>query len=247
MKISTFLILIVVIWCSSCIESPNFPTTPKIELINYRFVEVGDQNDPDSLQITIKFEDNEGDLGLDADETFYPYELHKYFNNKTGRAINFSEESILLEDLMKYSDRANIDTLPPFTDPYTCTRWTTFPNLFVNDTTRLQDTVYFQFNPRHHNFLVDFYVEEGGSFRKFDFRTEIDCSTNFDGRFPVIAKDNRKDAPQEGEITYTMANRFFLSFFEGKRLQLRIQIIDRAGNFSNPITTPAFTLREIQG
>lgn len=248
MKISTLLLLITGITLSSCINDPQFPSKPQIKLRGegVNFYEIGGNNEPDTLQVIIDFEDGEGDLGLSPDEQFTPYNAQNYFNNKTGQIINFSAGPVSSDDLMTFADRATIDSLPPFVEPFTCTRWTTDPELFINDTTRLQDTVYFQFNPRHNNFFVDFMIKKNGTFEKFDFREEFDCSVTFDGRFPLIQSDTDKNNPKEGTITYNMQSRFFLAFFENETLKLRMRIIDRAGNYSNFVETKEFTLREIQ-
>lgn len=232
---------------SSCINDPQFPTRPNIKLKGQGvyFIEIGGNNEPDTLQVVIEFEDGEGDLGLSSEEQLAPYNAQNYFNNKTGQVINFSSGPVSSDDLLTYADRATIDTLPPFEEPFTCTRWTTVPELFINDSTRLDDTVYFQFNPRHNNYFVDFMIKKNGSFEKFDFREQFDCSVTFDGRFPLIQGDD-KNNPKEGTITYNMQSRFFLAFFENETLKLRIRIVDRAGNFSNSVETQEFTLREIQ-
>jgi len=240
MRISSLLSIVIGSVFYSCVSDPEFASTPEIGLENYTFFE-GLNTNPDTLTVVINFEDNEGDLGLGTDEQAAPYNLQNYFNNKTGQVV---QGSIFLEDLMTLGDRQNIDSLPPYEEPFSCTRWTTSPNLFVNDTSRLQDTVYFQFNPRHYNFFVEFNILENGEFRKFDFRNELDCGTTFDGRFPRINVDT--SSPKEGTITYKMQSRFLLAFFENETLKLRMRIVDRAGNYSNWITTGEFTLREIQ-
>ena len=245
MKISTLLLLITGVLLSSCINDPQFPSRPSIALQGVNFYEIGGNNEADSLQVIISFEDGEGDLGLSSEEQFAPYNAQNYYSNKTGEVLNFSAGPVSSDDLLTYGDRASIDSLPPFVAPFTCTRWTTTPELFINDTTRLQDTVYFQFNPRHNNYFVDFMIKRNGVFEKFDFRAEFDCSVTFDGRFPLI-KSGDKNSPKEGNITYNMQSRFFLAFFENETLKLRIRIVDRAGNYSNFVETQEFTLREIQ-
>lgn len=245
MKISTLLLLITGLIWSSCINDPQFPSQPRIALNGLNFYEIGGNNEADSLQVIISFEDGEGDLGLGSDEKSNPYNLHNYYNNKTGQVIDFTAGPVSSDILLTYADRATIDSLPPFTEPFTCTRWTTTPELFLNDSTKLQDTVYFQFNPRHNNFFVEFMIKRNGNFEKFDFRQEFDCSVTYDGRFPLIQKGN-KNNPKEGTITYNMQSRFFLAFFDNETLKLRIRILDRAGNYSNFVETPEFTLQGIQ-
>lgn len=49
---------------SSCFDPPVFPDTPKIEFESIEFIEFGGFADPDSLVLRIKFQDGNGDLGI---------------------------------------------------------------------------------------------------------------------------------------------------------------------------------------
>ncbi|NBP69341.1 MAG: hypothetical protein EBR30_05130 [Cytophagia bacterium] len=49
---------------SSCFDPPVFPDTPSIEFVSIEFKEFGGFADPDSLVLKIKFQDGDGDLGI---------------------------------------------------------------------------------------------------------------------------------------------------------------------------------------
>jgi hypothetical protein len=102
------------------------------------------------------------------------------------------------------------------------------------------DYFYIRENPRHYNFIVEFWVEENGTFVEYDFREQF-CET-YDGRFPVLTD---KERALEGEINYSMVGTGFLATFSIKTLKLKISVYDRAGNQSNVVETPPFRLEEI--
>lgn len=238
-----FSIFVAFLALTSCFDAPEFDTTPKIEYSSVKFKDVGTNSDADSLIIFLNFEDGDGDLGLSTQELSPPFNQKTYFSNKTGQPINLLN-SFPLEDLMVLSNRSIIDTLPSFAGAPKCFNWDTNPELFLNNGDQLKDTVYFQFNPRHYNIFVDFFVDNGGTFTKFDWRLEIDCSTNFDGRFPIL-NDTGKDKGLEGTLKYGMVSVGFKSIFKDNLMKLKITILDRSGNYSNTIETPPFRLSEI--
>lgn len=239
MKIIYLIVLSVVI--TSCTDAPEFPNTPKIEFSDVLFKDLGN-GEADSLIISLKFEDGDGDLGLGAQELAPPYNQKNYYSNKTGALFNFDTE--VFDDLLKYSDKAVIDSLPDYAGEAICLRWDTNPDLFFQDGTQVQDTLYFNFNVRHHNILIDFFVDRGNGFELFDWLLEIDCSTNFNGRFPLLNTEGDERA-LEGTIRYGMTSVGFNPIFGEDLMKLKITVIDRAGNFSETIETPSFRLSEI--
>lgn len=244
MKINSFIVFIAGILLTSCFDPPDYPDTPRIEYRDVLFKNVGDNSDPDSLVISIRFEDGDGDLGLRTTESAPPFQLKNFYSNKTGQLFNFAQEPA--ENLMTLSDVNVIDTLPPYEDFYRCIRWDTQHGLTYQDGTPLTDTVYFQFNKRYHNIYIDYFVLENGAFQKFDWKKEIDCSVDYNGRFPLLNDDPDKKRVLEGNLRYGMVSTGFKNIFGNKTMKLRIQISDRKGHFSNIIETPEFTLSEIQ-
>lgn len=225
----------------SCSDAPEFPNTPKIEFNNIIFKDISD-GEADSLILFIDFQDGNGDLGLATEEIAPPYNEKNYFSNKTGDLFDFDNETV--DDLMVLSNNSTIDSLPPFSGDSRCLYWDTNPDLYLTDGSQLEDTVYFQFNERHYNFLVDWLIDRGSGFEKFDWRLDIDCSTDYNGRFPHL-NETGKSKSLEGTIKYGMTSFGFKSIFQDNLLKLKIRIIDRSGNYSNTIETPPFKLSDI--
>ena len=62
------LAIIAVGFIYSCVKKPTYPSTPLISYNNvFRY---GKQTDPDSIEVAINFQDEEGDVGLDQSDTF---------------------------------------------------------------------------------------------------------------------------------------------------------------------------------
>ena len=231
----------ILILITSCNEAPEFPNTPKIEFNNIIFKDISG-GEADSLILYIDFQDGDGDLGLGTEEIAPPYNEKNYFSNKTGDLFDFDNETV--DDLMVLSNRSTIDTLPSYFGDAKCLNWDENPDLFLTNGSQLNDTVYFQFNERHYNFLIDWFVDKGSGFESFDWRLDIDCSTDYNGRFPYL-KDTNKSKSLEGTIKYGMTSFGFKSIFQDYTLKLRIKILDRSGNYSNAIETPPFKLSDI--
>jgi hypothetical protein len=51
----------------SCVKKPTYPSTPLIAYSN--FIRYGNVSDPDSVEVAITFQDEEGDIGLDQSDT----------------------------------------------------------------------------------------------------------------------------------------------------------------------------------
>lgn len=243
----------------SCVEAPEFPNTPKIEFNRVIFKDLG-SGQADSLIVFVDFEDGDGDLGLDASEIAAPFNQQNYFNNKNGQVlpvptnrITEQELAIFADNLMTFSDRAAIDSLPDYSGNAICLNWDTTTEIEIpvtlNDGSLATavfsaDTIYYQINERHYNFLIEYFIDRGSGFELFDWRLEIDCSTDFNGRFPILNPESN-DKALEGTIKYGMTSVGFNPLFGDSQLKLRMTILDRAGNYSNTIETPPFRLSEI--
>ncbi|MEQ8925319.1 MAG: hypothetical protein RLO81_05860 [Fulvivirga sp.] len=254
----TFFYTLFIITVASCTEAPEFPNTPKIEFNDIIFKNLGD--DADSLIVLVDFEDGDGDLGLGSTEITDEFSQRIYFNKANGQPIFLpsnedeiteQELNFYLNNLMIFADRSVIDTLPDYLGDPICLNWNTNEiELLVrfNDQSRanviLKDTVYFQFNNRYNNFLVDFYIDNGAGFEEYDWRLESNCIEGFDGRFPIL-NESGKEKALEGTIRYGMTSFGFEPILGDKQIKLAITIIDRRGNYSNRIETPPFRLSEI--
>ena len=255
MKLSWGLLVVVIfaIVLNSCFEAPTYPTTPEIEFKSIQFIDVPDTptaTPPDSLILTIKFKDGDGDLGLDTQgEDEIRYADHFYFKVNDNRKYVTTNPDALLNDpnIIRYKTKRtnhNYDTLPPYAPPYNCINWEILKKPSAIDPKLLvpADTIYFVINPNNKNIFVDFLVKQtDGTFVEFDWLKQY-CST-FDGRFPVLSKDLNKSSPLEGEIVYNMTSVGFLVTFSTKTLKLRVTIQDRALNKSNTIETSEFRLK----
>ena len=240
---STYLLFILVMLAGvyACEDAPNFSDTPKIEFNNVIFKDDPDAGDADSLIVIIDFEDGDGNLGLGESETQPPFNQKTYYSNKTGAPFNFGSET--LEDLLIFDNSRSIDSLPDYAGDAICLYWDTNPQLFLADGTQLDDTVYFQFNPRHNNLLIDFYVNEGDGFEKFEWTLRNDCLPLI-SRFPIL-NDDGGDRPLEGTIRYSIQSLGFKTFFKENLVKVRITLIDRAGHYSNTVESPPFRLSDI--
>lgn len=227
------LFLFISIGISACFNPPEYPVQPIIEFESVVYREYGTPFDSnfDSLILKIKFQDGDGDLGLDPSEINEPYNNKYYYQFGNGGPF------------LSYKDKRtnlNYDTLPEFIKPYNCINWEV-----IREDNIVKDTLYFQLNPNYYNITVDFFVKNfDGTYTEFDWTKEFDypgCGGTFDGRFPILFKD-KPGSPLEGTIKYGMGSTGFKALFSNKPLKLRIQIKDRALNKSQIIETPDFTL-----
>lgn len=242
----TYLFILVLIIFSSCNPTPNFPDNPVISLENIYFVE----GNTDSLVVSLSFEDGDGDLGLNTIN--YPFHEFNYYSSVDGKELHkkaseSSGKTIIdfLPELITFAHKrtGEIDTLPPYTEPFSCTRWKTNAVIppFV-----FEDTLYYQRNPSYYNIFITFLVKEtvNSKFEVLDF-DQIGCAFNsYNGRFPrMLDEDNEKAL--EGVITYKMPGILLSDILERKIIKLKIQVFDRALNRSNVVETQEFILSEI--
>ena len=216
--------LIIFFGVIACNEKPTFPVTPTIKLSDYYFQEIENLS-LDSLVIKIQFEDGDGDLGLESNETNFPYQLLDVVTYPNG-------------DTVRHGD--------PDTPPYDCVEYEIIrKESSVNDSLVVTaDTILVDRNPNHFNFYLDFLIkEDDGSFRVFNPALERNCAPAYHGRYFILntARDIR---PLEGELQYSLLSGFRL-LFRNEIIKLRIQIQDRSLNKSNIIETEEFNIINI--
>jgi len=217
---------------SACFNPPEYPVQPQIEFESVEYREFGTGFDAifDSLILKIRFQDGDGDLGLNPSEISDPYNNKYFFRFSNGAFLNYEDKRT----------NPNYDTLPEFIKPFNCINWEV-----TRENNIVKDTLYFQLNPNYYNITVDFLIKNfDGTYSEFDWTKEFDfpgCGGTFDGRFPILFKD-KSGSPLEGTIKYGMGSTGFKALFSNKPLKLRIQIKDRALNKSQLIETPDFTL-----
>ncbi len=236
----------IALFLASCFEPPVYSKIPAIEFDNITFIDVANPSDPDSLILSIKFKDGDGDLGLDANnpyDTMYPYH-NKAFFDTTGAKYYYPAFDPFFISYKTKRTNPKFDTLPAFAKPYYCVNWE------VKTSGNKVDTFYYELNPNHHNIFIDFLVKNNdGTFKEFDWMKEFaypNCGITLDGRFPVLSKDLGRASPLDGKIRYAMGSVGYTILFSIKTLKLRIMIQDRGLNKSNIIETPEFTLQQIK-
>ena len=252
MKINTLLLFIIGLATTSCLKDKNFPDNPVLKAIDLDYKEIGGLQEDDSLIINLRFQDGNGDLGFDAtDEKFTtaPFNEFDYYsyNPSTQVVTKFSLDNLrsdierdleLVRNMIKVSDNdlPGLDTLPPYTFPYTCDNWQEV-KLGANGTVLIEDTVYYTRNLRYNNIYVDFFVENNsGEFEEFfwEYSRAPQCNIAYHGRFPII-NDPDNEAPVEGSIRYSIPNKGWRLTFGDKKFKIKVRILDRAGNISNTI------------
>ncbi len=215
---------------TSCFDPPQYGPIPEIEFEKIVFKDVADPSAIDTLILSLKFKDGDGDLGLDGSEVQEPFNDKFYYKFADGTYITYKTKRT----------KPGYDTLPAFVKPYNCINWE------VKTVNAKVDTFYFRLNPNQYNIFVDFFIQNtDGTFKEFDWQKEFSypkCGITFNGRFPLLSKDLSQKTPLDGTIRYSMKTVGFLALFSIKTLKLRITIQDRALNKSNTIETPLFTL-----
>jgi len=209
----------------ACKDRPEFPSTPVISLNDYYFREIQGIS-LDSLIIKIRFQDGDGDLGLESFETYPPYHLYDVVKNQSG-------------DTVRHGD--------PGAPPYDCVNYEILrKETSVNDTLVITaDTIQIERNPNHFNFFLTFLIDTtgNGDFREFNPALERNCAPPYHGRYFVLntARDIR---PLEGELQYSLVSGFRL-LFRNETIKLRIMIQDRTLHQSNTIETDPINILEI--
>lgn len=206
---------------SFCARPPELPVIPYIEFDEVQFKEV---EGPDSLIVSIFFQDGDGDLGLTSFDIYEPYNSYNVKFDQNG-------------DTIFYGD---LPGMPPYNPiDYIITR---------DEDANPVDTVWIELNPDHYNIFVRFFEKKNGVYEEFNWRDPPYYQT-FDGRFPLLntkIEDNRLVIrPLEGYLRYGMTSSGWLFLFRDT-LKLEIQIQDRALNKSNLVSSPDFTLEMIR-
>ena len=205
---------------ASCNRAPELPVVPSISFQNIVFKEV---DGPDSLIVTVYFQDGDGDLGLTAYDVSPPYQPYDVVMDG--------------DDTVKYGSQPG---LPPYNP---------IDYIIIRDPNgEARDTVLVEVNENHYNYFIRFFTKKNGKYTEFDWRDPPYYQT-FDGRFPLLNKDisdnKLKERPLEGDLRYGMTSSGWLFLFRDS-LKVSVQIQDRALNKSNVVESPDFTLESIR-
>lgn len=203
----------------ACVSPPdNFPTVPEISFEDMRFVNTAGS---DSLIVSLRFKDAEGDLGLNPTDIDPPFQPLNFRRNAAG-------------SLITYGNR------PPEAPLFNPIDWVINP--LVNSTV-VRDTVWVEQNPDHNNIFVKFFIKRNGVYTEFKWE-EAPFFTTFNGRFPRIFNSSGSQ-PVEGTIQYAMLSFGWQSIFRTDTIRIDLQIQDRALNKSNVVSSPDVTLNQI--
>ena len=208
---------------SSCFPEPDFAGDPNPRLTGFDDLYYKELGAFDSLIVRVNFQDGDGDFGTPEEQKSL---LYIPVLNSDGTFQYF-------------------DPNDPNQPPFNCTNYATLSQIFPNDTTN--DTIRANYNENYYNFTVTLYSKTGNepNFEEVDFVEE--CGTRLGGIFfPLKDEEDRQNGkPLEGVLEY--ANGAIENFgrFRNDSLKIAVQIRDEAGNLSNILESPTFTLREI--
>lgn len=218
---------------SSCERAPEFSDIPSItyESVKFGFNPVGQ----DSLIISVNFEDGDGNLGISSEEAKEPpFHEATYFSADPPHSPIYNIEGISSENLLRIGD---LDTLPE----YSCLDYRILGR--VVDDNAVTDTVYIQTNPKSKNFIIEFLIQqEDGSFEEFNFFEETCIPAS--GRFARLNTEDHS-RPLQGTLSYFFRAQNLRQYFGNNAFKMKIQIADKAGNYSNIVESPVFTLDQI--
>ena len=194
----------------------------------------------DTLRITFTFADGDGDVGLDFDNPQHkrhPYERSFYYLKSTGERISsdkLDDGEVTIADLITYEDRHTppFDTLPALSN---CKYEPISDNAQSIEVYRTE-------NPDHWNFEVRFFEEETpGNFVRRTWPDAV-CGP-FYGLIPTKSHPIfrlRDLGSGRKEVIYSFVGSVWSVLFQDTRVQLELQIKDRALHVSKPVKTPPF-------
>ena len=120
------LILVFFSTLHSCSEPEPFSIIPRIYFENLNYYEFEENGSPDSLILYFRFEDGDGNLGIQPSEAYPPFHDFDLIVDNDGRVITLGQEEVKLPTYLvtpltendpnkippvKYSDE---DDRPPF-------------------------------------------------------------------------------------------------------------------------------------
>jgi hypothetical protein len=254
--IRIFSSLLILIWLlGGCQKQPDYSIVPQIQLQNITFKnEFQSTGNPDTLIISLRFTDGDGDLGINPDET-------AIYTSPTD-SIDLNDPFYFIYDSTQLSAPwypVHQNDLPLATDfhyvNYATTR--TYHTLQAFDTLSVLtckhwqiraspvDTLYIQSNPNQYNIFVYIFTKNpDGTYTYYDPDDPKNqafgerCQPNFfNSTFPVLSTDLGKSSPLDGTLTYKYQSRAFYLAFHAKIIRVSICITDRALHKSNVVTS----------
>jgi hypothetical protein len=230
----TALLFSSILFCA-CPNVPEFPLAPKINYDQVQYYQEitetssGQTLTTDVIELSIFFEDGNGDLGLSSSEVNAPYQAF-FFLVTAANTLIFIGDS---------------DTLPAY-NPLDYFIPNDEDSILINNRfITSQDTLLIQLNPRNKNiFIKTFYQPNPNSdFIEFQW-DEAPFFETFDGRFPLLNSESY-ERPLNGTLTYKIKSSGFLRIFREDPIIIETYILDRAGNKSNTVRSEPFVLKDV--
>lgn len=263
--LALFLAVCLVLTIQSCNEPDPFPTTPQIQFNNLQYIELTENGNPDSLILYFDFQDGDGNLGLEGDENYVPYQDYNFYFDANNQLITYNQTEL---DLPISIYDPEVDAIVAFDEDirpsYDCIN---YEILYVNyeDRTYLlpgvdpdevdlsdyeQDTIFLQKNPFRNNIEVKYYRKRGRDrYDEIDWRyltSEFGCGISFDGRFPILDFESAAEsASLEGTIKYSMVSTGFRTVLRKDTFNIKFRIMDRSRNRSEYAETGDVTLDQL--
>ncbi len=252
-RISIFYTLILMLVLQSCYTPDEFSNTPSIAFRSLSFNQ--SDNAGDSLVLNIDFQDGDGDIGLDGNETRSPYHAYSVIIDSNNRFVTLSNDSATTPFYHaippNFASSPGDTELSFFSDTDDRTDFNCQEYEIVEFTDQqgntFNDTIFVLRNENNKNIFVDFYRKINGQYEFIDWTSvfsENGCGLDFSARFPIF-EPNNNGRSLEGTIRYAMVSSGFSFVLRNDTFQLRIRIKDRELNDSNIAVSPDLTLNEI--
>ncbi len=235
---------------TSCFEPEEFSLEPQIEFVSLDYI---DTEVVDSLILSFRFEDGNGDIGLDNEfnDLIKPYQVFNTIIDAEDSLVTISGQGIILPFFAApiLIDQRDGETVyfffPEEKSPIPFSETDHRPSYNCEDYEIINaDTFYVERNEFHHNFHIEFLKKNNGNYSVMDFRrifNSDDCTLgNFDGRIPIFDPNGK-----EGVISYAMLSQAFRLAFQDDTIRLRFYIYDRTLNRSNTTESPDFVFTDL--
>ncbi|WP_420580658.1 hypothetical protein [Reichenbachiella sp.] len=249
----------------SCKEPDPFPIIPQIQFNNLQYIELTENGNPDSLILYFDFQDGDGDLGIEGNENYPPYQDYIFYFDANNQLITYNQKEVALPmTIVNPDDDKTIEINEDIRPSYDCIN---YEILYINyeDRTYLlpgtdpdevdlssyeQDTIFLEKNPFRNNIEVKYYRKRGReNYEEIDWRyltSEYGCGISFDGRFPILDYESASEsASLEGTIKYSMVSTGFRTVLRKDTFSIKFRIMDRSRNRSEYTETGDVTLDQL--
>ncbi len=238
--------VLVVILVAGCFDPPEFENEPTIAFEGLVFKEV--EQASDSLILSFTFQDGDGDIGLEANESFPPYHAFNVVIDSRDSLITFSDTTAVapffLVEPFVGGQRLGLFTETDQRPSYNCEDYFILED--NSEPPNVVDTFYVAPNPFNKNIVIDFFRKVNGEYVLMNDQLSAspNCPEDFDGRIPIFDRGNVGRA-LSGTINYSLLSQGWPLLFLSDTIMMRFFIYDRALNRSNVVETPDFVLADI--